>query len=186
MSLLKNRRVAALILAVVILVMTPVGIVKTLGRLSRDVEELFFEGVELEGYTSASLQSHLDNKVKAALGLVTIGSEAGLDDLTEALRQARNDLMGAKTIEDKYEADRALDEAWRPLYDAIMDSADSGLRADAEAYAGTLQDIAGAMRLNPYNDEVEKFYEETAGRFPASLLVGLVSGGGPDYFGEVK
>jgi len=180
MSILKNTKIAALVLAAVILIMTPVGAVRSLNGIADDVEEMFYTGVG----TPSSIDSYLNDRVKKALGLVTVGADIdAVSAETDALRTAREALIEAETIEDKYIANEMVEKAYNdPLVAIYASTDDLDALADADAYATDLENIQGAISKNGYNAKVDEFYDETLGRFPASLFSGLISG--PEPFGD--
>ena len=187
MDFLKTRTAAFIVLAVVILVMTPLGAVRSLEREAAQVERGFFDGVEIEEggskYTSQSIDALLGEKAKAALGLIAAGANyPALAAETANLRSAREELLAADTISEKYSASEAVDAAADALYSGrtAVGISETDL-SNIEAYYETLTKIQGSIGINAYNVKVTEYYSVTAARFPADIIAKYVAG--PRYFG---
>jgi len=107
MTLLKNRKFAIIITVIVVIFATLFGVGRSLNRLVRNVEKMFFEGVILEdaGFTQPPVDRHLEVIAQTSLDVSSIF--AGHEDLSneaEALMMARRNLIGARTIPEKYNA----------------------------------------------------------------------------------
>ena len=104
MKHLKNRKIAVLIAVVVIIAATLFGVGRTLSRLSRDIESMFYGGVYLEtgGYTQPSIDSQVRKHADATLGLATILTNySELHDDAEFVLKLRRELLDAEKIGDK-------------------------------------------------------------------------------------
>ncbi len=185
---LLSRKAGFIVLALSVLIMTPVGIIRSLNRLAEDVEECFTEGVEVESpgssYMSASLSSLLEERARASLGLVTVGNKfPDLSEETDALRQARERLLDASTISEKYAANQEIEEAWQTLYSMIpLSELSQADREIAESYSELLEKVQGSININQYNNLVDNFYNVTLSTFPGRLFADFITG--PEYFGE--
>ena len=193
-KILDSRKTAFIVLIAVILIFTPIGVVRSLNSVADSVEDMFTDGVELSEdgsiatsgttYTSASIQSLLDSEAKNALGLITVGAAYdAADDETAELRAAREDLIGTSDISELGVAHTRLCSAADALYEKLSElELSSTDRVNADDYYENITQIAGSISINKYNDVVTEFYEVTLSRFPANLFASLVSG--PQYFGE--
>jgi hypothetical protein len=183
MDILKSKKTAAAVLCIVIIIFTPIGSKLSLQRAADKVEDMFYDGVynSDEKYTAGAIDTYLQSRIQASLGLITVGAnDASLSEETDALRNARNALLDADSIEEKYQANVLLEEAWNTLYDAITAK---GGDANADAYADTLSGAQGAIAHSGYNEAVAEFTEGTMHRFPANLISKLLSVKAPQSFG---
>ena len=65
-----NRRLAVIVLIVVVCLFSVIGVNGSLAKLSDKIGQGFYDGVEnRDGYVEKSIQSHLDNIADAANGL---------------------------------------------------------------------------------------------------------------------
>lgn len=184
---LQSRKTAVIVLAAVILLMTPLGAVRSLDRAADSVAASFYDGVEITDggskYTSQSIDELLSEKSKAALGLIAAGANySTLATETVNLRSAREELLAADTVSEKYAANEALDAAADALYSGrkAVSMSETDL-SNMEAYYDTLTIIQGSIEINTYNVKVAEYYGVTAARFPANIIARYVDG--PQYFG---
>ena len=104
MVFLRNRKIAVLIAVVVIILATLFGVGRSLSRLSRDIESMFYDGVylESEGYTQPGIDSQISKHADATLGLATILTNyTELRDDAEFVLTLRRELLDAESIGDK-------------------------------------------------------------------------------------
>ena len=104
MKVLKQRKTAVIIMIAIIVIFTFIGVTKSLNSISKDIEKTFYSGVynESEEYTEVSIASQLENRIDASLGLLSIASASDEYAMeAESLRNARHELIEAKTIEEK-------------------------------------------------------------------------------------
>lgn len=188
MKTLQKRSVAVPIAAALVLISFFFGTWRSLNGAAKDLEENFYTGVYLkdEGYLEASIDDHLNERLQAANGILSVGGQyeefsAG----TETLRTARSALIEAGSIASKYAANLELEQAWQKLY---ADLSSVNLTADeAEAlshYASALSGAQRAIENSHYNQQIDTFYSETLAAFPANILHTLLLSDTPDYFGE--
>lgn len=192
MEIFKNRKIAAIITAIIIIVSIFIGAQRSLGRLSDKVSDMFYKGVYIEDddYTSASIYSALSNRVDYSLGLATIA--ANYDELskeTEALLAARNSLIDAQdsgNISAMYDANSALETAFITLWAKFTDTADisESDNSDAEDYVDSLSGAQSSIEGNKYNDELSELENDVLKAFPANLLMNIVSVELPEHFGQ--
>ena len=182
MEVLKKRSTAAFVLAAVIVVFTVLGINLSAGRVAEKTEKMFYEGVYLkdEGYTEKSIQSQLENRIKAAMGLITLTSDdAALSDETAALRDAREALYNAESIGEKFEANERLEVAYKALSDAMP--AEIAESDAAKSYLSTMSGAQSVIERSAYNAEAEKAAKSVLGGVLMPLRL-LVFGGSIEYF----
>ena len=187
MEFFKSRKTAAALFILVAILFTIIGINRSLWALSSDIEELFYEGIynSEEEYTAPSISSQLEKRVNAAMGLITIGNhyeELALQ--TASLRDARLELLEAETIPAKYAANEKIEKAYLILLEALSNTAEQTEedKAAMESYAGTLSGAQAVIINSSYNQEVQKYYNETLRTFPIQLLTPLIFVDGPEYF----
>lgn len=184
MIALQKRSTAATIALIVILAATFLGMVRSANAAAAKVEKLFFTGVYLktDKYTEPSIQQQLDKRAEAALGLLTVANN---EDFLKAdaglLREAREAVLEADTIAEKYAANEKLEKAWRQLYENLVVHADD-VPDSVESYAATLSGAQGAIEKSHYNDAAGQFDAEMSA-FPIGLIrmIGLIDM--PDAFG---
>lgn len=114
MKLLKNRKIAILIAVVVMIFTMLFGVHRSLNRLAGDVEEMFYEGVPIEGTdgTWPSISQHLGNLTQSILDTSSLfANHADLSGEAEALTYARRSFMDADSISDKYSAYQDIQSA---------------------------------------------------------------------------
>ena len=114
--------------------------------------------------------------------LTVANNDESLSAETKQLREAREALLEAKTIPEKYAANQQMETAWQKLFDAMK--AKSGeIPASVQSYTSTLSGAQSAIEKNHYNAAVKQFGIEMKA-FPAGLLraAGLVNM--PDTYGQ--
>lgn len=187
MCYLKKRSTALLIAAAVIILGTLFGVHRSLNSASAKIEAMFYNGVFLSdgNYTQPSIQSQLDKRATAALGLVTLANHYGdLSGLGDSLRQARLSLIEAKSIPEKFLANEKLQTAYIKLYAALNQKAlTDSEKAAALKYAETLNGAGAVIQNSAYNSAVGDFIHGDLGKFPANILKKLAFVRNPEYFG---
>ena len=161
MEVLKKRSVATAILVVVIIVFTVLGINLSAARVVKAAERQFYDGVYIksEKYTETAIETHLEKKEEAALGLLSL--DYGTKEEQAALRNARDELLNAKTIKEKYAANQALEKAWRPVAESA--SLSSVYSEAANTYIKTLSGAESAIEKSSYNDVAQKANDSILG-----------------------
>lgn len=185
MGIVKKRSFAILVAAAVILFGTLFGVHRSLNRETAKIEAQFYNGVYLkeEKYVQTSIQSQLDKRADAALGLLSVANKyVFLDDMTHKLREAREELLGAETIAAKYEANIKLENAWKQVYETLIAHADD-VPAAVESYVSTLRGAQGVIEKSDYNRLAAEFRTETLSAFPLNILKKLAFAEYPGYFG---
>jgi hypothetical protein len=187
MDIIKNRKFAILITVAVVVLATLFGVHRSAGKAARQIEARFYDGVYLEDekYRESSIDSQLKKRDTAALGLISIAENyGGLEALNGDLKQARNDLLDAARISDKYIADEQLQKAYEALYAALMQQELTDRETEAAGhYAATMDGARSLIQKSSYNSEVSEFMNETMRSFPVNLLKSLAFVRYPEYFG---
>jgi hypothetical protein len=186
MKLLKNRKVAIIITIIVAVVATMFGVNRSLNRLSREVEVMFYEGVFLEdrGFREPGINSHLENIAQAALDCSSVlAAHPELSGESEALLSARRELLDAGSISEKYFVYRDLLVAFGSL---ISQSAEVDLSeretASVTAHYSKLTGAVTAIDDSRYNQIVWDFMEDVsifAYLFRSSMFVTYPQAFGP-------
>ena len=195
MNLLKKRAVAIVIAVLVVLMSTVLSGSSGLKGAIRDVEMLYYEGVEAEEghYLRPSIDSQMrirHNTVNSMLGILS--GYAELDAAVQQLKTAKDHVYNnlgnydRDTIEGMGWANQELETAITALQLAMEQV--SFPEREKEMLETCLNDLAGAQRMieqSGYNEAVREFNTTDMQRFPANMLLGL-QGKYPDgaaYFG---
>ena len=172
MEVLKNRKTAALILALVVVLSALLGGWRSLSALSSDVEKAFTEGEE--GF---SIQRDLNERMTQAVNLTAVAKRylSPDDARITAVTDVRNALDAAKTPGEKYRANQQLSEAFSVLYYALedMDLTEKDKEYRGEFY-GEMLSRNDTISRDPYNEKAGAF-NETLRQFPANLIGKLFS-----------
>jgi len=149
-----------LISVVVMILATLFGVSRSLSRLSRDIERLFYDGVYLEagGYTQPSIDSQIKKHSDAVLGLSTILTNySQLHDDAESVLILRRELLGAESIGDKSLAFWAMSRAVYSLTQASSDVNMTDRDLDAVSqYSSTINGAETFIRGAAYNQAVSE------------------------------
>lgn len=170
MAFFKNRKVAAILMVVLILGSALGGAKRSLEKLRQEAEQVFYQGADGDGL---GIQNDLDERAKLAYNLVTVAKRCLPEDRQEITQTlaARDALLYAKDIHEKYRANLELTEATEALYQAM-----EGLSADDEKFRirlhTDLQSRNDTISHDPYNRTAEEFNRKLDA-FPANLLGGL-------------
>jgi len=187
MAVLLKRSTAALIAFIVIVFGTLFGVHRSVGSETAKIEKQFYNGVYLkdEGYLQPGIQPQLDKRATAALGLISLGSDMELEAAagpTQALREARNELLSAKTIADKYIANEKLQKAYKALVAAMPEGGPAENAEAFKSYAATMDGAQGMIEKSAYNGLVSAF-RRRLNSFPVNILKNLAFVKYPEYFG---
>ena len=195
MNLLRKRAVAIVIAILAILLSSVLSARSGLLGSIRDVEMLYYNGVEAaEGnYMRPSIDSQMRVKYNGANSILgIIGSYAELGSVAEDLRNARDYVhvnlgdYGEDTVAGMSWANQELDAVLTRLQ-LEMSRVEFSER-EKQMLDTCFADIEGAQRMieqSGYNEAVREFNTKTLQRFPANLLLGLQSKytDGAAYFG---
>ena len=184
MKFLKNRKIAVLITVVVAIIATFIGVNMSLSRLSRDIEQMFFDGVYLESEkrTQQSIDSQIEKLSATALNIATLfENRPGLENESASVLNARKELINAVSIRDRGSSLSKMENAFEILVAAADKIADLNER-ESLALADYRKSYEGASyfiedTLAPeYNGKVDDFYNSR------SFFAALISRAAPDYF----
>lgn len=157
MGFFGKRRTAAAVFVVVIIVFGVIGVNLSASRVYSRAEKQFYDGVfAAEGnYTESAIENHLEKRIDAALGLITVlAKEPEFSDEVSALREAREELISAKTVKEKFLANEKLEGAYLSAANAMPDEKKS--ESAAKSYLSTLSGAQTAILKSSYNDETKK------------------------------
>lgn len=186
-KLLQSRGAAIVVTVVLCLVFAVLGMNRSVAREAEKCTRTFYEGVEADGYTSASMYSILKSIDTYSLTLSSVLADVPeLDDARQDLVEARRDLvdaMEAKDIRAMYGADNVVSERAKALMDQAESAALSqGDREKADEAYQKLSSAQGALERNPYRERCEIFQRSVMGSLPVRLLRGLIFVDGPQSF----
>lgn len=194
MKFLKNKIVATVIAVVVVISAGLISAKTGLDRAIRDVEMLYYDGVEAEagGYLRPSIDSQMRvkyNAVNSILGILSGYEE--LASVTEDLEDARDYVYGNFNNYDDYTID-SMGWANQELETVLTRLRLEMARVDftereQEMLSQCLSDLEGAQSMidqSGYNEAVRTFNSTKMKRFPASVLLELFGNyqGGAAYF----
>jgi hypothetical protein len=185
MSNLKKRSTAILIAVIVIIFGTLFGVHRSVNKETANIEARFHDGVYLkdEKYTQPSIQSQLDKRADAALGLLSVANKyVFLQEMTQQLREAREELLDAGSIIGKNAANEKLENAWKQVYETLTAHGDD-VPASVEGYISTLKGAQSVIEKSSYNENVRDFRNGTLTAFPVNILKNLAFVDYPEYFG---
>lgn len=188
MDFTTNRRIAVIVLLLVMVFSTFFGVGRSLQKEASDIAGHFESGAYNEEgkYTEKSIQSHLNNRVNAANGLLTLsGQFSGVVPAAENLSEARLALIGAGTPSEKYAANEDMSVYSEQLCEVLENMALSSDQQEMlDYYISAMRGAQSAIEKLSYNKEVDEFYNRTLRSFPASLFTSFIDIEGPEYFGE--
>jgi len=186
MRLLKDRKIAILITIFVIILATLFGVGRSLNRLARDVEKLFYDGIYLErdGFTQPGINSHLENIKQAALDCSSLfANHTELSKEAEGLILARREMLEAGSISEKHAAyvitQKAFSEFISKASTVELSERD---QASVALYTGTFTGAMGAIESSSYNTRVRNYMDDAS--FIAFFLRPFVFVKPPQAFGK--
>lgn len=116
MKLLKNRNFAILLTIIVAVLATLFGVGRSLNRLTRNVEAMYYIDVDEYGIKQPDIDHLLSNRANTALALLPVfDNYPELKDEADALRAARQELLAAKDIPEKALSNARLQQAFETL-----------------------------------------------------------------------
>ncbi len=164
---------------------TLIGVHRSVNGETSKIEAQFYNGVYLKAdkYAQPSIQSQLDQRADAALGLIAEAkSYVFASDVTDQLRASREVLLNAETLAEKYEANMGLENAWKQVYETLAAHADD-LTPAVQKYVSTLSGAQSVIEKSDYNRLATEFRHKTLSAFPVNILKGLAFVDYPEYFG---
>ncbi len=181
-SILKNKGLIATLIGIAIVVILGLGIVVIYGVSSYNSLVTAQEDVD-------NKFSQIDNQLKRRSDLIpnlveTVKGYAKHEkEAIDSVTQARAQLAGAKTPEDKADANQQLSGALNRLLVVVEKypdlKANENFRSLMDSLEGTENRLAVARK--DYNDEVAK-YNKSVKRFPKSMLAGTFGFEKKPYF----
>lgn len=168
----ENRFLACLIaLAVVVITIFASGGGK-LGTQRAAAEELFYNGKNNSGQC---IQSDINARLDAACNLLTVAGRymQSNDERVVSLNQAVQTLQAAQGISALYQANQALDEPTKALYEALTALSLSELdQSLVQKQYGNFAGRADSIRRDSYNESARHYNQERDG-MPASFIAAL-------------
>lgn len=186
MKFLKNRLVAVLLVALMVVGSTCLSATVKLNKAADKVSDGFYNGVRAGGYLHPAIGEQLENLCGVVSGVTVVANKYGLD--TASITDLRQELGRAVTLRSRdYEKlysyysqlTVALDQLRELLMAADISQADAAVLTK---YTDTAAALALTIRDAGYNESVSRFVQETMEGFPASLFVRLFALAGPAYF----
>lgn len=181
----QNRRLAAAVLAAVVLVFTPLGAWRSLKGAVGRVEDQFYTGVNGRG----AVADYIADAENAALGLITTGANyEAAERETQALRDARAalaDVLEENTprLSEVRGANESMSGAFAGLKEALLSLELSEQdAANIEYYSAQFEGAEGAVSHAGYNEAAEEFTEKVYNSFPTKLIGGLFNVEPPEIF----
>lgn len=181
-SILKNKGLIATLIGIAIVVILGLGIVVIYGVSSYNSLVSAQEDVD-------NKFSQIDNQLKRRSDLIpnlveTVKGYAKHEqEAIDSVTEARAQLAGAKTPEDKADANQQLSGALNRLLVVVEKypdlKANENFRSLMDSLEGTENRLAVARK--DYNDEVAK-YNKSVKRFPKSMLAGTFGFEKKPYF----
>jgi len=166
MKLLGNRKFVIFITVIIAILSTLFGVGRSLNRLARDVEAMFYNGVYLkdEGYTQPGIDAQLKNRLNSSLAFaVLMEKHPEAKHEAEALLAARNELIAAGGITEKFTANEALQHAFMALaLKAEHIEVTEKEKSDIKEYSSTFSGAQTAINGSRYNHEAETFMDDAS------------------------
>ena len=173
MEMLSNKRVAAGIMVLMILLGIVLGAYRSGSRLYGEVEDLFYNGQTGNGIGVAS---DLSDRAEAAFNLIVV-AKRNMDQTDPAILELEKAAMAANsagTLQGKGIADQMLEVCMDALYEALGEVAlsekDAGYR---ESLYADFNSAAMTMSHDPYNAQAVEYnraIRSLPGRFFFSLF----------------
>lgn len=178
-KLLSDRRFAAVVLAAVLLVFTPIGARRSLKGAVDRVEARFFTGVDGRG----AIADYLEDAQRAALGLIAVGSGYDAAGELRADREALLDALEGRDISEIARANALVVSSFAALREKLLTLPLSESDAeDLEYYSGQFEGAEGAVSHSGYSEAAAEFTAGTYARFPAKIIGGLLGVDPPETF----
>lgn len=167
---MKTRPVAALIMVLLIIAGCYIGGFKALSKLSNEVEQVFANGADNDGY---SIQRDLDEILAQSYNLVTIAKNYYEENSAEIMSvlDSRNSLSKAETPSVKYNCNQKLYESITELYFKLKDEktlTETHKKLAFQYYTEILSRNDTIMN-DSYNETVRKYNKMLTG-FPTSFI----------------
>lgn len=112
----RKQGFAMLTMVVLIVGATLFGSYRSMQELTQSALRVFYEGAEADGF---GIQHDLEERISLAFNLTTIAQSYVSAQSIDDVLQARQSLLEAQTISQKYEANLALTQATKSLYELL-------------------------------------------------------------------
>jgi hypothetical protein len=187
MKLLKNRKFAVLVAVVLVVLATLFGVGRSLNRLARDVEALFYADryVDDDGATRRGIDPHLENSANAAfaLAMLMVDNPALAGEANELLA-ARGSYLAADSIPGKFVANENMKRTFAALAGKAQGIELSEREISALAtFSRDFNDAQMAIQGSPYNQKASDYMDGAS--FIAHVLRPFTFVAPPAYFGRV-
>lgn len=172
MTRLQDRRTAAAVMVLMIVLGVLLGAWRSGSRLYARVEDLFYNGEKGNG---VGMASDLSQRVDAAVNMILVAKRSidPADSAVTGLEEAVTAVNAASGLQEKYRADRAMASAMTVLYERLGEAAlsdkDAGYRASLYA---DFTSAAMTMSHDPYNAQAVEYNREITS-FPGRLFFAL-------------
>ena len=169
MQILENRRVAVLGMAVLIVLAAFFGVSNALSPLRKSAQQAFVDG-------TTGISKDLDDRIAAAYNLTVVAGRYldGSDPALAGVLSAREELIAAKSVSEKYRANIRLTDAVSALYEKLgtlpLSEQDAKYRRSLDADLRSSNEIISHSAYNRLAAE----YNEALSAFPASALGRLI------------
>lgn len=112
----RKQGIAILTMVLMMVGATLFGSYRSMHDLTQSAMKVFYQGAEADGF---GIQHDLDERVSLAFNLTTIAQSYVSSQAIDEVLDARQRLIDAKTISEKYQANVALTEATKQLYELL-------------------------------------------------------------------
>jgi hypothetical protein len=173
MQILENKRIAVCAMVVLIFLSALLGAARSLIPMRNTAQETFYAGVDGDGL---GINNDLNSRAELAYNLVTVARRYVDSDTSEitAVLAARDALIDADSIGEKYRANAKLTEATGDLIEAMaaypLSDTDARYRSTISTDLRSRNEI---ISHDSYNAQAQEF-NQTLAAFPASLFGRLV------------
>lgn len=113
---MEHKGMARTIMVLLMVIATLFGSHRSMTKLVHSATTVFYEGVDGDGL---GIDHDLNERINLAFNLTTIARSYIGDDEIDSVLQARQELVDAKTVEEKYKANVRLTETTTKLYQML-------------------------------------------------------------------
>ncbi|MEA5018601.1 MAG: LemA family protein [Erysipelotrichaceae bacterium] len=170
MKFWENRNLTKLIMIIMIIIAVLFGSYKTLSSMRNDTLDIFYQGVDNDGY---GIQNDLDRVIDSSSRLISLANlyvRNNDQTLVNETITTQQELVFAKNVDDKYVAYQKLDQQLSLLYYAL----DNYQLTDVHKITtrtlyydiSEAKDKIGHNQFNTYVDQ----YNAKLTKFPANVL----------------
>lgn len=182
MKILQNRKFAAAVFIIIVVVFTLIGSHRSLSKACDQVETAFFDkNINIGQARHTCPAEQLDFAVDYANRILSIVSDDVSDQVYSSILESRKALLEAledKDISSAYEAQNELALAVSALDGLIVTN-------NYDEYDTVRNDLFSALELASecgYNEYVDQFQQSTIDRFPTNVLTALAGVDMPEKY----